>query len=174
MSEYFYIFKVNGENRGYSYLRLDQKRLLSYTRFLMENDEIYTNVFVLKLNGERVLACKHGLADWVDFSDQPHHHYPSCAYPLLLTRVASQPYTYMQISEDDGAAIGETTLWRDGADLVETRNAKEYRRFTMRNGIPIKINWGGAISILCKSAEEATEGSSIEFVRDEVEKWWWS
>lgn len=168
MNEYFYNFKFDGKNQGYSYLRFDQNSLLSFTRFLAENDEVYSNVFLLKLSGEKVLACKHGDAGWVDFSNHPPHHYPSCAYPLFLSKVASDRYTYVQISEDDGSIFGETVLSWNGDDIVESRDAVEYRRFTMRNGIPIKINWGGAISHLCKTADEAIEDSGLEFVTGEL------
>ena len=163
MTEYFYNFKVNEENQGYSYLRLDHTSLFSLTRFRIGEDETYSNVFSLKLSGEKVLACKHGDADWVDFSRLPPNHYPGCAYPLLLSKVTSDPYTYIQVSEDDGSILGETVFSREGRDIVESQKGTETRRFTMRNGVPIKIDWGGAISILCETADEAIEGSGIEF-----------
>jgi hypothetical protein len=163
MSEYFYNFTLDGDNRGYSYLRFDHKTLYSLTRFLIEKDETYTNVFSLRLDSGRVLACKHEDADWVDLREQPPDHYPACAYPLLLPRVTSTSTTYIQISCDDGSVIGETLLSWEGEEIVESRDGKEYRRFTMREGVPVTIDWGGAVSHLCADADEAVAGSGLDF-----------
>lgn len=93
----------------------------------------------------------------------PPHHYPSCAYPLFLTKVTTAPYRYRQVSEDDGAFCADVTLsWEDN-DIVEYRHDKEMRRFTMLDGVPIRIDWGGAISYLCRTSEEATQASGLEF-----------
>ncbi len=164
MNQYFYNFTIDGDNRGYSYLRFDDKTLYSFTRFLITEDETYTNVFSLKLEGGRVLACKHGDGDWVDLGDQPPDHYPACAYPLLLPRVTSTPYTYVQLSCDDGSTIGKTLLSREGADIVESRDGKEYRRFTMHGDVPVRIDWRGAVSHLCANADEAVAGSGLDFL----------
>jgi hypothetical protein len=162
MNEFFYDFTLNDQNRGYSYLRFDEKHLYSFTRFLVEDDEIYTNIFSLRLDGERVLACRHGDAEWADLNGQPDDHYPTCAYPLLLSRVTSTGYTYVQVSCDDGEVIGEALLSRAGDDIVETVDGKVHRRFTMRDGVPIRIDWGGAVSHLCATADEAAAGSGLE------------
>ena len=164
MSEYFYDFTIDGDNHGYSYLSFDHETLYSFTRFLIEKEEVYTNVFSLKLDGGRVLACKHEDADWVDLGDQPPDHFPACAYPLLLPRVASPPYAYIQVSCDDGSIIGKTLLSREGADIVESRDGKEYRRFTMQGDVPVRIDWGGAVSHLCANGDEAVAGSGLDFL----------
>lgn len=164
MQKYFYNFIFDGNNQGYSYLYLSSEKLVSYTRFLTEENTIYSNSFVLKLEGENILACKHGDADWVDFSNQPAHHYPSCAYPLFLTKVTTEPYNYRQVSEDDGSFCADMRLLWQGDDIVEYHRDRETRRFTMLDGVPIRINWGGAMSHLCRTSEEAIQGSGIEFI----------
>ncbi|MEM7798218.1 MAG: hypothetical protein AAF633_03430 [Chloroflexota bacterium] len=164
MFKYFYNFTLNSKNCGYSYLQFDQTSLLSNTRFLKEDGEIYANTFLLKLDGQRVLACKHGSNPWISMSNYPPNHFPSCAYPLLLPRVSSNPYSYVQLSEDDGSVISETILLMTGDDIVESQNGIETRRFTMRDKVPIKIDWGSAISYLCETADEAIADSGIEFI----------
>lgn len=164
MNEYFYNFTTDGINLGYSYLRFDHTHLKSYTRFRLEGAELYTNIFLLKLDEEKVLACKHNSRDWVDLRHQPPRFYPSCAYPLFLSKVTSAPYRYTQISEDDGSPLGEVVLSWAGDDIVETQNAAVRRRFTMQDDVPVRIDWGGTISHLCQTAEEAIAGSGLEFV----------
>ncbi|MBX2868662.1 MAG: hypothetical protein KTR18_08305 [Acidiferrobacterales bacterium] len=164
MCELFYNFKLDGAQRGYSYLHIDNTSLYSHTEFLVEGGETYSNVFRLRLDGERILACKHGERDWLDFSNQPINHYPGCAYPLLLPKVKSQPYKYTQISEDSGRVLGGYELHPIGQEIVELCDGQVSRRFTMNGNVPIQIDWGGAISELCETADESVAGSGIVFM----------
>ena len=164
MSEFFYNFTLGDENRGYSYLRIDEGHLHSFTRFLLDSGETFTNVFRLRLDGQRVKACKHGDLDWIDLSESPEDHYPGSAYPLLLPKAMTGRYAYTQVSDDDGSVICETVLEREGVDIVERQNGIVCRRFTMDGETPIRIDWGGAVSRLCASAEASIDGSAVDFV----------
>ncbi len=166
MNEFFYDFTLDGANRGYSYLLLDASALRSVTRFRLEDDAVFTNVFELKLGDGEVLACRHGANEWVDLSTCPVDHFPGCAYPLLLPRALSKPYTYVQISDDDGSVIGPTHLQCEGWDIVESREGITRRRFTMDGETPTRIDWGGAISNLHDSPDACVRGSRLEFVID--------
>lgn len=163
MNEYFYDFAVDGHNRGFSYLYLDSEKLQSVTRFLLEDGSMFTNVFLLRLKDKNVLACRHGDFDWVDLSELPSGHYPSCAYPLLLSKARSKPFNYVQVSERDGSPISETVLDCHQQVITEYQGGKVCRSFTMDGDIPVSIDWGAAKSKLHPSAEASTEGSGIIF-----------
>ena len=100
--ECFYDFRIHGENCGYSYLLLERNRLFSHTRFRLDDGTVFSNVFRLTLDGDRVLACRHGERPWVDLRAHAPDHYPGCAYPLLLLKARTGPFAYVQVSEDDG------------------------------------------------------------------------
>lgn len=161
--ELFYNFMIAGRNRGFSYLNVTDANLLSHTEFEMEPNNIYRNIFHLKLKNGRVVESKHGEDDWVNLSDQPPNHFPGCAYPLLLPRVNDKAFRYTQISEDSGAVIGEFVLSRIDDEIVELNDDKIYRRFRMSNDVPTSIDWGGAVSHLCGSPKESVAGSPITF-----------
>ena len=154
MSEFFYNFTVNGKNRGYSYLFINSTTLYSHTEFWIEGGELYRNVFHLRIENGRISASKHDDSDWVDLSNHPPNHFPGSAYPLLLPKAVSQPTKYVQIREDDGAVLGEFELRLENQQIIESHNGKITRRFFMNSDIPVRIDWGGAISELCQSADE--------------------
>ena len=166
MTELFYNFIVGGHNRGYSYLRQSPAQLYSVTRFLDENNEPFTSVFRVRLDSDKVLACKHGDRNWLDLSAYPPDHLPSCAYPLLLPRVTDEALTYVQISADDGSTIGLTELRAEHSEIVETQGGSTHRRFSMAGPVPVRIDWGGAISHLCNSAEESVAGTRVTFTTE--------
>ena len=163
MNEFFYDFQFDNENRGYSYLSIDAIKLYSFTRFVLDSNKVFTNTFMLKLNDNEILACKHGDLDWVYLNEKPPHHFPGCAYPLLLPRAEIKPYTYVQISEDDGSVIGKTQLRRELNDIIESQNGAICRKFTMEGEIPVRIDWGGAVSHLCSTSDESVRDSGLSF-----------
>ena len=163
MGEYFYNFLANGENQGYSYLYLSRERLFSTTRF-KTNNELISNVFSLQLCNNTVIACKHGDAAWVDLGSKAADHFPDCAYPLLLPKARTHPYVYQQISADSGNWFAEATLTPSEDTIIESIRGTTSRRFTMQGDTPVTIDWGGAISHLCTSAEESIEGAQIDFI----------
>lgn len=162
-AESFYDFRIHGENRGYSYLLLGGELLFSLTRFRLDDGTVFTNVFRLALDRDRVLACCHGERPWVDLSAHPPDHYPGCAYPLLLPKALAEPFAYVQVSEDDGTVGERAMLEADGPVIVETVGGKDVRRFELAGAACVRIDWGGAISTLRGSGEEAAAGSGIEF-----------
>ena len=162
-TESFYDFRIHKENRGYSYLLLERDRLFSLTRFRLDDGSVFANVFRLTLDGDRVLACRHGDSPWVDLRGYPPDHYPGCAYPLLLPKAIAGPFAYVQVSEDDGT-VGERAVLRpDGSVIVETIGDNVVRRFELDGVACIRIDWGGASSTLRGSGKEAAAGSGIEF-----------
>lgn len=163
MQELFYNFTIHGSNRGYSYLYVDAATLYSHTRFSVDGGEVVENVFRLILDVEQVLACKHNDRDWVDLRQQPEHHFPGCAYPLFLARALKGPYPYTQIREDDGAGLTRCMLRLEEGEIVERRGTEVLRRFEVEGGIPVRIDWGGAISERCLSAGAAVAGSGMPF-----------
>lgn len=162
-TESFYDFRIHGENRGYSYLLLEPERLFSLTRFRLDDGAVFANVFRLTLDGDRVLACRHGESPWVDLSGHPPDHYPGCAYPLLLPKAVTEPFAYIQVSEDDGTVGPRAVLEPDGPAIVETVGGKTARRFEVHGAACVRIDWGGAISTLRHSGQEAATGSGIAF-----------
>ena len=162
-TESFYDFRIHGENRGYSYLLLGGERLFSLTRFRLEDGTVFTNVFRLTLDGDHVLACCHGERPCVDLRAHPPDHYPGCAYPLLLPKALTEPFAYVQVSEDDGTVGERAILEADGPVIEETVGGKVVRRFELSGATCVRINWGGAISTLRGSGEEAAAGSGIAF-----------
>ena len=163
MSEYFYNFTFNGLNQGYSYLHVDRERLYSVTRF-KANDKVVSNVFKLQLCDDNVVACKHGAANWVELGANNLDHFPDCAYPLLLPKARSHSYNYQQISAKNGLWIGAAKLTPIKNTILESVNNFSTRRFTMDGNTPVIIDWGGAVSHLCASAEESIQGAQIDFV----------
>ena len=163
MSKLFYNFCIGDKNKGYHYLEHLKESLLSETRFFLETGELYINTFNLKLEADKVTAYKYRDGDWIDFRSRCDTHYPTSAYPLFLSKVVSKPYHYIAISEHNDSTLGETILTRARGEITETRQGKVVRRFTMKDVIPVRIDWGGPVSHLCSDAEEAVKGSGITF-----------
>ena len=94
----------------------------------------------------------------------PADHYPASAYPLLLPKSVDEPYTYIQVSEDDGSVGGSVLLARAGDTISETVGGRVVRRFELSGGACVRIDWDGAFSAICASPEESVAGSGIDFV----------
>lgn len=163
MPDYYYNFQMGEQNRGYYFLRHEDELLFSYTRFYLDENEIFTNIFQLKIQQDRVLAFKYRSDEWVDIIGYSADYYPSSAYPLFLSKALQAPYTYTAVYEGDNTLLGKTLLTPTGNDIIETRDGKFLRRFTMKNNIPIAIDWGGSVSRLCANAAEAIADSGLEF-----------
>jgi hypothetical protein len=164
MDEYFYNFTIEDDNLGFSYLKIEQNTLHSFTHFKLPNGEVINNLFKLSFEGTRVLECNHNDLPPVDMSALPDDHYPGCAYPIFLKKINRGNYSYTQVSEGNASIIGEYEILRDESDLVEFNANQESRRFTFdENNIISKISWSGAISHLCSDASESVKGSSVKF-----------
>lgn len=161
MTHLFYNFCFGNRNKGYYYLRQTKDSLFSKSQFFLEKGELYTNIFELKLNADKVLAYKHQEGAWIDFRSRSENHYPSSAYPLILSKAMLKPFAYQAVSEHNDSSLGETVLSFNKGEMIEKRAAKVTRRFVMQHEIPVTIDWGGPISHLCKDAHEAVEGSGL-------------
>jgi hypothetical protein len=78
-------------------------------------------------------------------------------------RAVKKPYMYVQVSEDDGSVIAETQLNKQLDDIVESQNGVVHRIFTMKSDIPIRIDWGDAISHLCSDSDECVRDTGLTF-----------
>ena len=155
----FYDFKIEDTNAGYFEIKDDGSEIYMMAKFKM-GDEIYENPFWLKYTGDRVTAYKTGQGDWVDFTTFDEDHYPSSAYPLFLSRVKDE-LEYIGVNEGKEEVSGRRTLKRDGDEILELQDGKVGRKFRMKDGIPIEINWNGPVSHLKSSLIEAKAGSPL-------------
>ena len=157
--EWFYDFVLDGEKRGYSYLRIDEDELLSVTRFRLPDESIYVNRFEVRCENGRPVACRRGDGPWFDV---PSGQFPGSAYELLLGGVGDSPVHYQQLSEEDGSVVA-ATLERQDDVIVESGDGRATRRFHRRNGVTVSVDWGGAMSTLHESGEAAAAGSGVPF-----------
>lgn len=161
--ELYYDFRIDGRNAGYYYLKIDASHLRSHTRFRVD-DTIQVSLFEVRHDGERALAYRCADAPWIDLADYPADHVPTSAYPILLPRAIDRPLVYTAILEGDGLFLPETVLAPSGDEIVESRGGRVVRRFTMRDGVPVQIDWGGPVSHLRDNVDEAVRKSGVKFV----------
>lgn len=177
MPQLFYNFCFpDGEdgflNHGYYYLSYSlshsENLLYSHTEFNTPEGR-YQNIFQVKFEPDlqnQVVAYKHNNGGWVNVGAG---QYPTSAYPLLLPKVVSS-FSYLAVSEDTGEILGEAVLEHVGDEITETIEGNIMRRFTLNpqksDAIPISIDWGGAVSFLCKDELEAVKGTNITIPKD--------
>lgn len=167
--DYFYDFRIGGEKRGFSWLRADDRVVLSLTRFRLDDGTLFTNRFENEVAAGKVVRCRHGAADgdWVDLRDAPADAWPGSAYPLFLEFAADgRPYEYSLLSEDDGRVVGALELIRSGNTIEEKSAGRTVRRFVLAGATPVTIDWGGAVSQLHESGEASAAGSGVAFCMD--------
>jgi len=111
-----------------------------------------------------VFSYKYQEGAWIDFRSRSDKHYPSSAYPLILSKALLNPFSYLTVSEHNDSSLGETVLSYSKGEIIEKRAAKVTRRFVMQNEIPVTIDWGGPMSHLCEDAHEAVKGSALAIV----------
>ena len=143
---------------------VDAGTVLSLTRFRLDDGTLYTNRFENQIAAGRVVRCRHGVADdaWVDLRHAPANAWPGSAYPLFLGFAGrGQPWEYSVLSEDHGDVVGTLALIRDGDTIEEQDSWRMVRKFVMAGDTPVTIDWGGALSHLCESAEASAEGSAV-------------
>lgn len=162
MSDYtrHYNFVMNDENAGYfTIVRTDD--IIEMNAIFQMDGQMYENPFSLQLTDNDVVAYRVGDGAWIPVQNPASTGYPTSAYPILIDR-ANPQYTYSAIHEGSGEVLGETDLKRDGDVITETRAGKIIRTFVMDGSIPVTIHWGGAVSHLKDSEEEAKRGSPLE------------
>ncbi len=162
MYERFYDFRLEDQPVGYFTVRDDGREISMNVVFEVEG-RVIENPFALRYEGERTIQYRIGDGEWTDEGLISPEHYPTSAYPILLEMMRG-PMTYVAVSEADGAEIGVTSLVRDGETVREIREERMVREFRMRDGIPYRIDWGGAVSTLCDSLEDAVRGTRLEHV----------
>lgn len=164
------------KNYGFYYLRQEDELIYSHTEFDTP-DGIYKNIFSIKYLEDVALAYQHNNGDWVDVEAG---HYPTSAYVLLLPKVGDKTLSYNMISEDTNEVLGQATLKRTGVEISETLGDNVMRRFVMQNkedaysdmsdyvqaSVAKSIDWGGAVSFLCRDQDEAVVGTNfkIDFI----------
>lgn len=190
MAQFFYNFCFPNtdndlENCGFYYLSHQESDIYSHTEFHTP-DGPYSNIFRVKTTKDKktqeesVFAYSHNKSVWVAAKV---NHYPTSAYPLLLPKVGRRPLKYFSISESDHEIMGEVVLTRKGNQIVETLKGQVIRRFFMDDSktgsntsseanldfnehVPTTIDWGGAVSFLCKNEIEAVKGTNITISQD--------
>ncbi len=157
----FHDFRFGDRNAGYFEIRDDGSEIFMNAVFEMKGER-YENPFGVRYEHDRVLAFRMGDGDWVDFATYPANHYPTSAYPLLLRRLQDR-LEYQAVEEGTGDVLGKTLLERVGDTVTETRNGKVVRKYVLRDGKPVEIEWGGgAVSHIAESYEDAVKGSPFE------------
>lgn len=160
MTTQYYTFEMSGQNLGYHMITQEADRIEQNTRFRMGDDEIH-NIFVLKLDEGQISAFKYKDDDWVQMNEFGENCYPSSAYELLLELV-DPVFEYESIEEGSASVVGTRKLVRDGHVVTEFDGGDVTRRFWLKDGQVVQVDWGGAISKICGSFEEAVAGSSYE------------
>ena len=156
----YYDFSIGEQNAGYYTINSRPGVITMLAKFMLDG-EIYENFFELKHDGDRVTAYRSGEGGWQSMEEFGEDHYPTSAYPLLLGKVKDR-YVYQSIDEGSGEVQGETVLVRSGKRIIEKRRHITRRVFWMDGNIPIKIDWGGPVSMLQETPERARMGSPFE------------
>ena len=154
---YYYDFRINEKNLGYFEIKIENDQIYQNVKFQDGND-IYENPFFLKLKFGEIVAFKKANRDWVSIREYGDNHFPSSAYPILLTQIIDR-LEYFQVNESNGEVEGKVVLEKAGPIISEYRQGKLIRSFRMENELPVEINWGGAISRIKKTFAEAAEDS---------------
>ena len=157
MTTSYYTFEFGDQNAGYYELTQEADSIYQKAHFKMEEYEII-NIFHLKLADGVVTAFQYKEDGWVDMSKFGEDCYPSSAFPLLLEK-ANPIFAYQSIDESEAAVTASLQLHREGNCITETEDGETVRKFWLEAGQVIKIDWGGPISRLCTSKEEAMAGS---------------
>lgn len=162
MDEYhrYYDFKLGDENVGYFEIRLTDGELFQNARLRID-DETQDNLFWMRVAGDKALAFKAGRGgEWISMGEYGADQYPTSAFPLLLPMVRDR-LEYTPILERSGQLGQPRTLRRIGAVIEETSGERFTRSFRMEKGIPVEIDWGGAVSALKDGLEAAKKGSPL-------------
>jgi len=158
--EYHYDFKFGLANAGYFSITNKSGHITQFANFHVDGD-IVESLFEIKHDGKHALECKVGDGVWRSMGDHGDYHFPGCAYPLFLPLVKDE-FIYTEIDETTGGLMGKVVLKRSDDTITETRGDQVLREFKMRGDIPVQINWGGPISTLHDSLDNAKANSPIQ------------
>ena len=151
-----YDFRFGNDNAGWFEILEEPERIWMKAVFDLDGED-YENEFELRIVDGAVTAYRYGAGEWRDMPEG-EDIYPGSAYPLLISRL-TDTLTFRSLREEDGEIIGVTTLTREGDEVIERLGDTETRRFTLRDGEIIRIDWGGPVSHLHDSLESAQAGS---------------
>ena len=154
----YYNFILTDKNAGYFEIRHTKDEIHLYTLFKIK-EKAYENKIVLNKDDDKVMKYKYGDNDW-RLIPKGGNYYPTAAYPILLKNLHAQR-KYIAINEEDGMVLGETVLARNGNTVDEIRDGKITRKFWIKGENIFRIDWGGAISELCKNIEDAKKNSGL-------------
>lgn len=153
----YYDFKFNGQNAGWCEILCEPEKIFMKAIFEVEGQEIH-NEFELKISNGEVTHYRSRISDW-QLAPKEKNVYPTSAYPLLINKLDNE-FTYQAFEETTGKILGETVLKQESENtIIEMREGKITRRFISQNDEVVQIDWGGAVSDLKNSLEEAKHGS---------------
>ena len=159
MTTSYYTFELGDQNVGYFEITEEPNTIYQKAQFRMGDDEIL-NIFHLKLDDGNLTAFKYqDDGEWVEMSQYDDDCFPGSAYPLLIEK-ANPTFRYQAIYEGSAEITGEMIATRDEGHVIETENGETRRQFWVSDGQVTQIDWGGPISRLVGSKEEAVAGSS--------------
>lgn len=153
----YYTFRFGAHNAGY-FMTDETADSITMAAVFRLDGMLVENPFALRLAHGRVTHYKAGTAAWQPMPDDPCI-YPTSAYPLVVRCVGEQ-FTYLALHEGTGEIV-PTDLQRIHDRVIETRGTEIVRQFWLAGDAIIKIDWGGPVSELCESLEQAKAGSDV-------------
>jgi mannose-6-phosphate isomerase-like protein (cupin superfamily) len=139
-----YDFQIARRPAGVYVLEDDGSELRQLVDYETQDGVLGRNEHLVPYQQGRALAYRVGTSGWVDRSNAPSSHWPTAAYPLLVRANVSE---YHAIDEGTGQVTRRTLEYADGR-VVERQGDRVVRAFELRGDDIVRIDWGGAISVL--------------------------
>ena len=143
-----YSFEIGGNRCG----QMDVHRSNGYLRTVTEFETPETGHvladFEVWFDGLKVIKARKKPLEWVAFAGLPNDAFPDCAYPLLIQKSQDSNFDYWCVDLEQHREPVLHKVSRTDDLIVETRGKQVLRRFSMDDGIPAWIDWGGASSSL--------------------------
>lgn len=151
----YYTFSLGGTHCGYYCEERTAERLVSHARFRMDG-QVIDSFFEYRLVNGKVTSFRLDPDD--AFIDVPADHVPTGGVLLVVPQV-QQVTTLSVVKEGDLTKRWAIELRRDGDHITEFRGEKKGREFWLKDGVIVRMNWGGdAISELKATKAEALAG----------------
>lgn len=151
----FYTLFIAGAHCGYYREERAADRLVCHARFRMD-DQLIDSFFEYRLVGGKVTDFR--LAPDEAFVAVPADHVPTGGVLLVVPNV-QQVTALNVVMEGDLAKRWPIELRREGDHVTEFRGDKKGREFWLKDGVIVRVNWGGdAVSDLKANKAEATAG----------------
>lgn len=139
-----YDFRIGDRDAGTFVLVDDGAELRQLVSFQADDGSRYENRYAVRYHEGRATAYRVGDGEWVDCASFPPDHFPTSAYPLLVRGGTAR---YVAIDEDTGA-LRPRELERLADRVIERQDGTPIRTFHLRDGVIVRIDWGGAVSNL--------------------------